>query len=147
MATPRAGEVGVAGQCRTPPIPLQRSAGLKSSYWSWRRHCRRCEPSGTSRGYQRQRTCTKTREVAAAPPAFATTNGSKRGDAESHQDELAAAGWACLGPTLLVRAQDGGEHADDEGLTPGQRRKLSTDLADRCVDWALACVRARFVVS
>ena len=30
-----------------------------------------------------------------------------------------------------MRAYDGGEHADDEGLTPGQRRKLSIELAGK----------------
>ena len=55
----------------------------------------------------------------------------KRRDSESLQAELAAARWALLGPTLLVRACDGGEHADDEGLTPGQRRKLSIKLVGK----------------
>ena len=34
-----------------------------------------------------------------------------------------------LGPTLLVRAHDGGEHADNDGLTPWQRPKVSVELA------------------
>ena len=55
----------------------------------------------------------------------------KRRDSESLQAELAAARWSWLGPTLVVRAYCGGEHADDEGLTPGQRRKLSVELAGR----------------
>ena len=55
----------------------------------------------------------------------------KRRDSESLQAELAAEGWACLGPTLLVRAYDGSEHADNDGLTPGQRRKLSIELAGK----------------
>ena len=33
-----------------PRIPPQRSAGLKSSCWSWRHHCQPREPSGTSHG-------------------------------------------------------------------------------------------------
>ena len=40
------------------------------------------------------------------------------------QAELAAARWAWLGPTLLVRACDGGEHADDEGPTPRQEAQI-----------------------
>ena len=58
-----------------------------------------------------------------------TTNGSS--DSESLKAELAAARWAWLGPTLLVRAYDGGEHAVDDGLTPGQRRKVSVALAGK----------------
>ena len=77
----------------------------------------------------------------------------KRRDSESLQAELAAAGWACLGPTLLVRAHDGSEHADNDGLTPGQRRKLSIELAGKRatsaetggVDRTLALVCARYV--
>ena len=38
----------------------------------------------------------------------------KRHDSESLQAEVAAARWAWLGPTLLVRAREGGEHADGE---------------------------------
>ena len=58
-----------------------------------------------------------------------TTNGSS--DSESLKAELAAARWAWLGPTLLVRVYDGGEHAVDDGLTPGQRRKVSVALAGK----------------
>ena len=58
----------------------------------------------------------------------------KRRDLESLQAEVAAARWAAwLGPALLVRAYEGVEHADDEGLTPGQRRKLSLELAGKRV--------------
>ena len=46
MASPHAGSRAV----QKPRIPPQRSAGPKSSYWSWRRRCRPCEPSGTSHG-------------------------------------------------------------------------------------------------
>ena len=56
---------------------------------------------------------------------------AKRRDSESLQAELAAARWAWLGPTLLVRAYDGGEDAVNDGLTPGQRRKLSFELAGK----------------
>ena len=56
---------------------------------------------------------------------------NKRRGSESLQAELAAARWDWLGPTLLVRACDGSEHADDEGLTPGQRRKPSLELAGK----------------
>ena len=55
----------------------------------------------------------------------------KRRDSESLKAELAAARWAWLGPTLLVRAYDVGEHAVDDGLTPGQRRKVSVELAGK----------------
>ena len=55
----------------------------------------------------------------------------KRSDSESLQAELAAAWWAWLGPTLLVRAYDGGGHVGNGGLTPGQRRKLSIELAGK----------------
>ena len=36
-----------------------------------------------------------------------------------------------LAPTVLVRANDGGEHADDDGLMPWQRRKLSVEPAGK----------------
>ena len=55
----------------------------------------------------------------------------KRRDSESLKAELAAARWAWLGPTLLVRAHDGGEHAVDDGQTPGQCRKVSVALAGK----------------
>ena len=42
-----------------------------------------------------------------------------------------AARWAWLGPTLLVRADEGGEQADGKELTPGMRLKLSIELAGR----------------
>ena len=58
----------------------------------------------------------------------------KRRDSEFLQAELAAARWARVGSTLLVRACDGGEHADNDGLTPGQRRKLSLEQAGRQSD-------------
>ena len=35
---------------RKPRTPQQCSLGPRRSCWSWRHHCRRCEPSGTSRG-------------------------------------------------------------------------------------------------
>ena len=50
MATPRAGEGEPQGSAEAPGSHSQRSAGQKSSYWSWRRHCQPCEPSGTSYG-------------------------------------------------------------------------------------------------
>ena len=49
---------------------------------------------------------------------------------------------------LLVRAYDGSECADEEGLTPGQRSKLSLEIAGkRATDGALAYVPARFAIS
>ena len=38
---------------------------------------------------------------------------------------------ACLRPTLLVRACGGGEHAVNDGSTPGQWRKLSSELTGK----------------
>ena len=55
----------------------------------------------------------------------------KRRDSESIQAEVDAARWAWLGPTLLVRACVGGEHAGDARLSLGQRRKLSIELAGK----------------
>ena len=49
---------------------------------------------------------------------------TKRRDSESLQAEVAAARWAWLGPTLLVRAYEGSGHADDEGLTPGDEAQV-----------------------
>ena len=56
---------------------------------------------------------------------------TKRRESESFQAELAAARWAWLGPRLHVRTCEGSDHADDEGLTPGQRRKLSIEPAGK----------------
>ena len=55
----------------------------------------------------------------------------KRRDPESLQAAVAAARWAWLGPTLLVRAYEGSEQADGEELTPGMRRKISIELAGK----------------
>ena len=52
-------------------------------------------------------------------------------DSEPLKAELAAARWAWLGPTLLVRACDGNEHAVNDGLTPGQRRKVGLESGGR----------------
>ena len=62
--------------------------------------------------------------------AVATSHALLR-DSESLQGEVAAARWAWLSPTLLVRACDGGEHAVDDVLTPGQRRKVSVEFAGK----------------
>ena len=45
----------------------------------------------------------------------------KRRDPESLQAEVAAARWAWLGPTLLVRAYESSEQADGEELALGMR--------------------------
>ena len=78
----------------------------------------------------RQRTCTILKKLL-QHHTHCHHQWIKRRDSEYLQAELAAARWALLGPTLLVRACDGGEHADDEGLTPGQRRKLSIKLVGK----------------
>ena len=54
----------------------------------------------------------------------------KRRDSETLKGELAAARWASLGPTLLVWACDGGEHA---------RRKVSVELAGKRAALAETC--------
>ena len=41
---------GAARAVRKPRTLKQCSLGPRGSCWSWRCHCRRCEPSGTSRG-------------------------------------------------------------------------------------------------
>ena len=119
MATPRAGQVELQGNAEVP-IPLQRSAGPKSSYWSWRRPCRRCVQSGTRRGGQR--TCTILKKLL-QHHTHCHHQWTVRRDSESLQAELAAARWAWLGLTLL-RAYDG-EHADDEGPTPRQEAQIA----------------------
>ena len=78
----------------------------------------------------RQRTCTILKKVL-QHHTHCHHQWVKRRDSESFQAELAAARWAWLGPALLVRAQHGGEHAGNDGLTPGQRRKLCIELAGK----------------
>ena len=72
-----------------------------------------------------------TQEAVTTPHALPPPSGSSGVILESLQAELAAAWWAWLGPTLLVRAYDVSEHADNDGLTPGQRRKPSVELAGK----------------
>ena len=86
----------------------------------------------------RQRTCTILKKLL-QHHTHCHHQRSKRRDSESLQADVAAAWWAWLGPTLLVRASEGSEHADGDELTPGQRRKLSIELARKrvtfgCVD-------------
>ena len=78
----------------------------------------------------RQRTCTILKKLL-QHHTHCLHQWVKRRDSESLQAELAAARCAWLGPTLVVRAYDGGEHADNDGLTPGQRRNLSIELAGK----------------
>ena len=78
----------------------------------------------------RQRTCTILRELL-LHHTLCHHQWTKRRYSESFQAEVAAARWAWLGPTLLVRAHEGSDHADDEGMTPGMRRKLSIELAGK----------------
>ena len=85
----------------------------------------------------RQRTCTILKKL--LQNHTRCNRWKKRRDSESLHAEFAAAGWAWLGPALLVRACGGSEHGDDEGLTPGQRRKLSLDLAGKRAKLAGTC--------
>ena len=125
---------------RKPRTPQQCSLGPRRSCWSWRLHCRRREPIRQQPRGLRQRTCTILKKLL---------------QHHTHcHPPVAAARWAWLGPTLLVRAYECSEHAEGAELTPGMRRKLSIELAgktcnigrNRRVDRALAHVRARFVV-
>ena len=128
MATPRAGQAEPQGNADAPdPTAVP---GPKNGCWSWRRHCRPCEPSRHQPRCLRQRTC-NILEKLLQHHTHCHHHWVKRRDSESLQAELAAALWAWLGPTLLVRAYDGCEHADNDGLTPGQRRKLSIELAGK----------------
>ena len=78
----------------------------------------------------RQRTCTILKKLL-QHHTYCHHQWIKRRDPESLQAEVAAARWAWLGTTLLVRAYEGSEQADGEELTPGMRRKLSIELAGK----------------
>ena len=113
-----------------PRIRLQCSLGLRRSCWSWRRHCSamrviRHQPRGL-----RQRTCTIFKKML-QHHTHCHHQWIKRRDPESLQAEFAAARWAWLGPRLLVRACEGSEHANNDGLTPGKRHKLSIEPAGK----------------
>ena len=93
------------------------------SAWSeeQRRHCRR---GPEAKDVHQSRSCFKNH-------THCHHHWIKRRDSESLQAELLAVSWAWLGSTLMVRACDGSEHADDEGLTPGQRREVSLEPAGK----------------
>ena len=129
MATPRAGQVEPEGNAE-PPDPTavvswseEQLLELATSLPAMRtiRH----QPRGL-----RHRTCTILKKLL-QHHTHCRHQWVKRRDSESFQAELAAARWAWLGPALLVRAYEGGEHADDEGLTPEQRRKPSIEPAGK----------------
>ena len=120
--------VGVAGQCRSSGShcggQLVRRAVIGAGDVS-ASHANHHQPRGL-----RQRTCFIPKKLL-QHHTHSHHQWVKRLEADSVQAELVAAGWAWLGPTLLVRAHDGSEHADDEGLTPRQRRKLILEQARR----------------
>ena len=90
---------GATGQC-TSPDPAAVLTWSEEKLLELGTSLRRCEQSGTSRGAggneraQYSRSCCNITR-----------------DPESLQAEVAAARWAWLGPTLLVRAYEGSEQA------------------------------------
>ena len=126
LATPRAGQAEPQDSAEAPdPTAVvtwfeERLLELATSLPAVRtiRH----QPRGL-----RQRTCTILKKLL-QHHTHCHHQWAKRRDSESLQAEVAAARWAWLGPTLLVRAYEGSEHADGEELTPGMRRKLSIEL-------------------
>ena len=128
MATPRAGQAESQGNAEAPD---------PSAVSTWTEE-RMLEPATSLPAMRtirhqprnlRQRTCTKLKKLL-QHHTNCRHQWVERRDYESLQAELAAARWAWLGPTLLVRAY-GGEHAVNDGLTPRQRRKLSIELAGK----------------
>ena len=127
MATPREGQAALQGNVEAPdPTAVgnwteERMLELATSLLATRtiRHQPRC---------LRQRTCAILQKLL-QHHTKCHHQWVKRRDSESLKAEPAAATWAWLGPTLLVRAYDGGEHPVDDGLTPGQRRKVSVEFA------------------
>ena len=126
MATPREGQAALHGNVEAPdPTAVgnwteERMLELATSLPAMRTS--RHQPRGL-----RQRTCARLKKLQHHTNCH--HQWVKRRDSESLKAEPAAARWAWLGPTLLVRAYDGGKHAVDDGLTPGQRRKVSVELA------------------
>ena len=129
LATPRDGQTGPQ-ESAEPPDPIamstwteERMLELATSLpaMSTIRH----QPRGL-----RQRTCTIPTKLLQYH-THCHHQWVKRHDSESLQAEVAAARWAWLGPTVLVRAYEGGEQADSKELTFGMRRKLSIELAGR----------------
>ena len=127
MATPREGQAALQGNAEAPDTPVgnwteERMLEPATSLPAMRtiRH----QPLGL-----RQRTCAILKKLQHHTNCH--HQWVKRRDSESLKAEPAAATRAWLGPTLLVRAYDGGEHAVDDGLTPGQRRKVSVESAGK----------------
>ena len=112
MATLRAGQAESQGNAQAPDptavsyLGEERMLELAASLLAMRtiRH----QPRGL-----RQRTCTILKKLLQHH-----TNSHhqwvKMRDSESFQAEVAAARWPWLGSTLLVRACEGSDHADDE---------------------------------
>ena len=129
IATPRAGQAESQGSAQAPdPTAVstwteERVLELATSLPPMR--STRHQPRGL-----RQRTCTVFKKLL-QHHTHCHHQWIKRRDSASHQADIAAARWAKLGPTLLVRAYDGGERADDDGLTTEQRKKLSIELAGK----------------
>ena len=128
MATPREGQAALQGNAKAPDTAVgnwteERMLEPATSLLAMRtsRHQPRC---------LRQRTCAILQKLL-QHHTNCHHQWVKRRDSESLKAEPAAATWAWLGPTLLVRAYDGGEHAVDDGLTPGQRRKVSVESAGK----------------
>ena len=129
MAKPRAGESEPQGSAEAPEPTAaaswseERLLELATSLPSMRtiRH----QPRSL-----RQRKCTSLKKLL-QHHTHCHHQWIKRRDSEFVHAEVVAARWAWLGATLLVEACESGEHADDEGLTLGQRRKLSIELAGK----------------
>ena len=99
IATPRAGQAELQGNTEAPdPIAVS----------SWTEERWRRVPSGTTRGGLRQRTYALLKKLL-QHHTNCHHQRVKRRDSESLEAELAAARWTWLGPTMLVRAYDGGE--------------------------------------
>ena len=128
LATPRAGEVEPQGNADAPDPTAavswseEQLSELVTSLPAMRtiRH----QPRGL-----RQRTCIILKKLL-EHRTHCHHQWIERRDSESLQAEVAAARWAWLGPTLLVRAYET-VSMRMTGLAPGQRRKLSIELAGK----------------
>ena len=147
LATPRAGQAEPHGSAQAPdPAAVftwfeKKLLELATSLLAMPtiRH----QPRGL-----RQRTCTILKKLL-QHHTHCHHQWVKRRDPQSLQAEVAAARWAWLGPTLLVRAHEGSEQADGEELTWNAAetkhrvgRQTCNTGRNRRVDRALAHVRA-----
>ena len=127
MATPRAGESDPQGNAEAPDPTTAAASWSKeqllelATYLPAMRTIRH-QPWGL-----RQGTCTILKKLL-QHHTHCHHQWIKRRDSESLQAEVTAARWTWLG---VVRSCEGSDHADEEGLTPGQRRKLSIELAGK----------------